>query len=86
MAARDWPRARALLERVLELEPNAGRVAYKLGQVHRRLGNLDRARQWLERRSEVAPGIEDPLLLEVATSQHESEVLHESRRAGVAAW
>ena len=67
MAAREWLTARILLERALTIEPNAGRVAYKLGQVHRRLGNLDKARQWLERRSEVAPGVEDPLLLEVAT-------------------
>ena len=83
MAARDWPRARALLERVLELEPNAGRVAYKLGQVHRRLGNLDRARQWLERRSEVAPGIEDPLLLEVATLSMSPKFF---MKAGERAW
>ena len=67
MAARDWPRARALLERALAIEPNAGQVAYKLGQVHRRLGDIDKARQWLEQRNEVAPGIEDPLLLEVAS-------------------
>lgn len=64
---RDWSQAKALLERAVELEPDAGRLAYKLGQVYRRLGDLENARRWLERRNSIAPGIEDPLLLEVAS-------------------
>ena len=83
MAAREWPTAKALLLRALEIEPNAGRLAYKLGQVQRRLGNRDQARQWLERRSEVAPGIEDPLLLEVASLSMSPKFF---MKAGERAW
>lgn len=83
MAAREWLTARTLLERALEIEPNAGRLAYKLGQVHRRLDNVDQARQWLDRRSEVAPGIEDPLLLEVASLSMSPKFF---MKAGERAW
>lgn len=83
MAAREWLTARTLLERALEIEPQAGRLAYKLGQVHRRLGDLDRAREWLGRRSEVAPGIEDPLLLEVASLSMSPKFF---MKAGERAW
>lgn len=83
MAAREWLTARILLERALAVEPNAGQVAYKLGQVHRRLGNLDQARRWLERRSEVAPAIEDPLLLEVASLSMSPKFF---MKAGERAW
>ncbi len=83
MAAREWLTARTLLERALQIEPNAGRLAYKLGQVHRHLGNIDQARQWLERRSEVAPGVEDPLLLEVASLSMSPKFF---MKAGERAW
>ena len=83
MAAREWLTGRTLLERALQIEPNAGRLAYKLGQVHRRLGNIDQARHWLDRRSEVAPGIEDPLLLEVASLSMSPKFF---MKAGERAW
>ncbi|MYA17727.1 MAG: tetratricopeptide repeat protein [Gammaproteobacteria bacterium] len=83
MANREWHEARTLLERALAIEPNAGQVAYKLGQVHRRLGHLDQARHWLARRSEVAPGIEDPLLLEVASLSMSPKFF---MKAGERAW
>ena len=61
-----WDRARGLLERALVEQPGAGEIAYKLAIVHRELGDQDAARQWLERRNDVAPAVTDPWLLEVA--------------------
>ena len=65
-AAEDWPQARMMLERAAALAPDAGRIAYQLALAHRELGNLDQARLWLARRNDIAPAVEDPLLLAVA--------------------
>ncbi len=61
-----WDRARGLLERAFVEQSGAGQIAYKLAIVHRELGDQDTARQWLERRNDVAPAVTDPWLLEVA--------------------
>ena len=68
MAGGDWEQAAALLERAAAMEPNAGRIAYRLAMTYRQLGDLDEAAHWLSRRNPVAPAIEDPLLLAVATN------------------
>lgn len=83
MAAGDWSVAKALLERAVAIEPKAGRIAYKLGLVHRRLGDLDEAQRWLAQRNEVAPTIEDPLLLEVASLSMSPKFF---MKAGERAW
>ena len=64
----DAQTALALLERAWKMEPQAGQLAYKLAMAERSLGNVEAARQWLERQPDnsLAPGIDDPLLLEVA--------------------
>ena len=66
IAAEDWAEAREFLERAWKAEPAAGRLAYKLALVERRLGNDQSAERWLERRGLAAPTVDDPLLLEVA--------------------
>lgn len=68
-AAREqWTTVRQLLERAWALESDAGQIAYKLAMVHRRLGNIEEARDYLARRGSdnAAPKIHDPLLLQVA--------------------
>ena len=62
----DWQQAKSLLERAAALEPNAGRIAYKLALAHRHFGDLEKARYWLAKRNATAPAVDDPLLLEVA--------------------
>ena len=57
--------ARELLEQAARLAPEAGRIAYKLALVYRQLGDVPRAEDWLARRNDLAPAIDDPLLLEV---------------------
>ena len=66
ISTEDWPQARDYLERARQTEPAAGRLAYKLAIVERRLGNSERAEQWLDQRGLAAPTVDDPLLLEVA--------------------
>lgn len=58
--------ASALLERAAALEPEAGQIAYKLALSYRQLGHVERAQTWLRRRNDLAPAIDDPLLVEVA--------------------
>ncbi len=65
IATQEWSEARGLLERAWQAEP-AGRLAYKLAIVERRLGNDQIAERWLARRGRDAPTVHDPLLLEVA--------------------
>ena len=67
IATEQWPQARDLLERAWKAEPAAGRLAYKLAVVERRLGNEEGAERWLARRSTAASTLDDPLLLEVAS-------------------
>lgn len=57
-----------LLNRAVELEPDAGQLAYKLAMTHRALGDVQSASAWLARSPDnrLAPKIDDPVLLEVA--------------------
>lgn len=57
-----------LLTRAVELEPDAGQLAYKLAMTHRALGDVERATAWLARSPDnrLAPKIDDPVLLDVA--------------------
>ncbi len=57
-----------LLSRAVELEPEAGQLAYKLAMTHRALGDVQSASAWLARSPDnrLAPKIDDPVLLEVA--------------------
>lgn len=61
--------ALALLSAAFRLEPEAGQLAYKIASVQRRLGNVAEAQAWLERApgNRLAPTIDDPILLEVAS-------------------
>ena len=61
--------ALALLNAAFRLEPEAGQLAYKIAAVQRRLGNVAEAQAWLERDpgNRLAPTIDDPILLEVAS-------------------
>ncbi|MCY4012010.1 MAG: tetratricopeptide repeat protein [Gammaproteobacteria bacterium] len=60
--------ALGLLTRAVELEPEAGQLAYKLAMTHRALGDVERATAWLARSPDnrLAPKIDDPVLLDVA--------------------
>ena len=60
--------ALGLLTRAVELEPDAGQLAYKLAMTHRALGDVERATAWLARSPDnrLAPKIDDPVLLDVA--------------------
>ena len=64
----DHRTALGLLSRAVELEPEAGQLAYKLAMTHRALGDLESASAWLARSPDnrLAPKIDDPLLLDVA--------------------
>ncbi len=66
MALGDTATARDALEEAARLAPEAGRIAWRLATVYRKLGNTAMAQQWLGRRNDVAPAMDDPLLLEVA--------------------
>ena len=57
--------ARDVLEQAAALAPGAGRIAYKLALTYRQLGDIEVAEAWLARRNDLAPAIDDPLLLEV---------------------
>ena len=61
--------ALALLHAAYRLEPEAGQLAYKIASAHRRLGHVAEAEAWLERDpgNRLAPTIDDPILLEVAS-------------------
>ncbi|MDE0008443.1 MAG: tetratricopeptide repeat protein [Gammaproteobacteria bacterium] len=61
--------ALALLSAAFRMEPEAGQLAYKIASVHRRLGHVAKAQAWLERDpgNRLAPTIDDPILLEVAS-------------------
>ena len=67
-ARRDHRAALGHLTRAVELEPEAGQLAYKLAMTHRALGDVERASAWLARSPDnrLAPKIDDPVLLEVA--------------------
>ncbi|MEC9252316.1 MAG: tetratricopeptide repeat protein, partial [Pseudomonadota bacterium] len=65
IGTKNWDLAKAYLERCWRVE-ESGQVAYKLGLVWARLGDLKASRQWVARRSPTAPTIRDPQLLEVA--------------------
>ncbi|MCY3811886.1 MAG: tetratricopeptide repeat protein [Gammaproteobacteria bacterium] len=75
--------ARAVLEQAAGLAPAAGRIAYKLALVYRQLGDIARAEDWLERRNDLAPAIDDPLLLEVVALNLSPKFFME---AGTRAW
>ena len=66
VAREDFETARELFREAASLAPNAGRIAYKLALVHRRLGNIEAAERWLTKRNPYAAPVDDPLLLEVA--------------------
>ena len=57
--------AKEYLEKSWEAE-SSGQVAYKLGLVWRQLGDLQTSKEWIQRRSSVAPTVDDSVLLEVA--------------------
>ncbi len=57
--------ARDVFEEAAALAPAAGRIAYKLALTYRQLGDIEAAEAWLARRNDLAPAIDDPLLLEV---------------------
>ena len=61
--------ALARLNAAFRLEPEAGQLAYKIASVHRRLGHVAEAQAWLGRDpgNRLAPTIDDPVLLEVAS-------------------
>ena len=67
-ARQDHRTALDLLSRAVELEPQAGQLAYKLAMTHRALGDVQSASAWLARSPDnrLAPKIDDPVLLEVA--------------------
>ena len=65
IAAKNWELAKEYLEKSWEAE-SSGQVAYKLGLVWRQLGDLQTSKEWIQRRSSVAPTVDDPVLLEVA--------------------
>ncbi|MCY4013309.1 MAG: tetratricopeptide repeat protein [Gammaproteobacteria bacterium] len=75
--------AREVLEQAARLAPGAGRIAYKLALVYRQLGDIARAEDWLERRNDLAPAIDDPLLLEVVALNLSPRFFME---AGTRAW
>ena len=66
VAREDFETARELFREAASLAPNAGRIAYKLALVHRRLGDIESAERWLAKRNPHAAPVDDPLLLEVA--------------------
>lgn len=75
--------AREVLEQAARLAPEAGRIAYKLALVYRQLGDVPRAEDWLARRNDLAPAIDDPLLLEVVALNLSPKFFME---AGTRAW
>ena len=75
--------ARDALEQAAALEPRAGRIAYKLALTYRQLGDIESAEAWLERRNDLAPAIDDPLLLEVVALNLSPKFFTE---AGTRAW
>lgn len=75
--------ARDVLERAAALAPGAGRIAYKLALVYRQLGDIANAEAWLERRNDLAPAIDDPLLLEVVALNLSPKFFSD---AGTRAW
>ena len=83
VGAGDLTAAREVLEQAAALEPGAGRIAYKLALVYRQLGDIEDAEAWLERRNDLAPAIDDPLLLEVAALSLSPKFFME---AGTRAW
>lgn len=64
----DLPTALERLTQAHALEPDAGQLAYKIAMIYRRMDNVVKAREWLERRgaNNAKPQIDDPVLLEVA--------------------
>lgn len=75
--------AREVLEQAAALAPGAGRIAYKLALVYRQLGDTAKAEDWLDRRNDLAPAIDDPLLLEVVALNLSPKFFVE---AGTRAW
>jgi len=65
IAAKNWDLAKEYLEQSWRIE-ESGQVAYKLGLVWTRLGDLKASIEWIAKRNPTAPTIRDPLLLEVA--------------------
>jgi tetratricopeptide (TPR) repeat protein len=62
LAKPDPARAVDYLERALALDPRALTLHYSLAAAYRGLGQLDRARQHLERRGSGRPVLNDPLM------------------------
>ncbi len=58
----DYARAVRYYQMALRLDPRATQLHYRLGLVYRQLGQLDLARQELEKRGQRIPAINDPLL------------------------
>ena len=75
--------ARGVLEQAAAVEPGAGRIAYKLALTYRQLGDIESAEAWLLRRNDLAPAIDDPLLLEVVALSLSPKFFTE---AGTRAW
>ena len=64
----EWHEARTALLKAHDLEPNAGQIAYRLSQVEKQLGQFEASERWLAMRSnQLAPAVEDPMLLLVAS-------------------
>lgn len=62
----DFGAAIGHFEKVLELQPQATVIHYLLGQAYRKLGQLDLAREHLQKRGQVEVTIDDPLGDQVA--------------------
>ena len=59
--------AKTALERAYAIAPESGQIAYRLSQVERALGNLEKSEAWLAKReNQLAPALDDPMLSMVA--------------------
>ncbi len=73
-----------LLQRALQLEPEASRLRYPLGLALRAAGRESAARAEIAQRGQGSPHVDDPLLAEVAALADSAEVLS-TRAAALAA-
>ena len=62
---KDFPQAITWFEKALAQHPEATRIHYPLAMAYRAIGEVDKARQHLEKHSEGQPAIPDPVLEEM---------------------